>query len=43
MDFKNDSEAKEYLLEHHDETNGGAEESVKFILNTQSWECLFTE
>lgn len=43
MDFKNDSEAKEYLAEHHDETNGGAEESVKFILNTQSWECLFAE
>ena len=43
MDFADDAEAREYLIKHHDETNGGAEESVKFVLNTQTWKCVFTE
>ena len=41
MDFEDDIEAREYAAKHRDSTNGHAEESVKFVLNTETWETLY--
>ena len=43
MDFEDDLEAREYVQKHYDDSNGGAEESVKFVLNTETWETIYAE
>ncbi len=43
MDFEDDFEAREYVNDHYDKTNGHAKESVKFVLNTETWETIYEE
>ena len=41
MEFEDDIEAREYAQKHRDESNGSADVSVKFVLNTETWETLY--
>lgn len=40
MNFEDDLEARKFVSKHHD-PNGSAEKSVKFVLNTETWETLY--
>ena len=40
MSFEDDLEARKFVSKHHD-PDGSAEYSVKFILNTETWETLY--
>ena len=40
MSFEDDLEARKFVSKHHD-SDGSAEHSVKFILNTETWETLY--
>ena len=40
MSFEDDLEARKFVSKHHD-PDGSAEHSVKFILNTETWETLY--
>lgn len=41
FEFEDDLAAREYANKHRDTTNGSADESVKFVLNTETWETLY--
>lgn len=42
MEFEDDIEAKEYVADNCDKSNGNDKKSVKFVLNTETWETLYS-
>jgi len=41
MNFLNDDEVRRYVTENADQTYGDLDHSVKFVLNTKTWETIY--